>query len=192
MSIRALITEQPQRAIALATSTHVLIFRHSPSSVDTNDANTSQTPLQGNGTGIPRCMVEFSAVDAVDLSDYRSLSSLSVYGTLGLITVNHDVFLCVVSSATTAATIRPEETIQRINAVEFRMPYEHHFVVKAKLLTLCRLSKQLRIRHAPPRSRESVCDRSDRRRRFRLEHSHTRTARRYTGAPMPGLEETPQ
>ena len=66
-------------------------------------------------------MVEFAAVDTVDLSDYRSLSSLSVYGTLGLITVNNDVFLCVVSSATRAATVRPEETIQRINAVEFRM-----------------------------------------------------------------------
>lgn len=55
----------------------------------------------------------------MDLSDYRSLSSLSVYGTLGLITVNNDVFLCVVSSATKAATVRPEETVQRINAVEF-------------------------------------------------------------------------
>jgi len=64
-------------------------------------------------------MVEFSPVDAVDLSDYRSLSSLSVYGTLGLITVNNDVFLCVVSSATKAATVRPEETVQRINSVEF-------------------------------------------------------------------------
>jgi len=125
MSIRALIKEQPQREIALATSTHVLIFRHSPSSVDGNGFtfhNISQTPLQGNGAGIPRCMVEFSAVDTVDLSDYRSLTSLSVYGTLGLITVNNDVFLCVVSSATRAATVRPEETVQRINAVEFRMP----------------------------------------------------------------------
>jgi len=124
MSIRALINEQPQRAIALATSTHILIFRHSPSPFDSNGSahrNTSQTPLQGNGAGIPRCMVEFAAVDTVDLSDYRSLSSLSVYGTLGLITVNNDVFLCVVSSATRAATVRPEETIQRINAVEFRM-----------------------------------------------------------------------
>lgn len=124
MSIRALIKEQAPRAIALATSTHVLIFRHSPSSVDANGSafrNTSQTPLQGNGAGIPRCLVEFSAVDNVDLSDYRSLSSLSVYGTLGLITINNDAFLCVVSSATRAATVRPEETVQRINAVEFRM-----------------------------------------------------------------------
>jgi hypothetical protein len=130
MSIRALIKEQPQRAIALATSTHALIFRHSPSSVDATGSTfhgISQTPIQGNGSGIPRCLVEFSAVDTVDLSDYRSLSSLSVYGTLGLITVNNDVFLCVVSSATRAATVRPEETVQRINAVEFRMPKNTFF-----------------------------------------------------------------
>lgn len=122
MSIRLLIREQPQRAIALATSTHALIFRYSPSSVDADGAtsrNVSQTNLAANGRHNPRCMVEFSALDAVDLSDYRSLISNSVHGTLGLITVNNDVFLCVVSRATKAADVRPEETVQRIDAVEF-------------------------------------------------------------------------
>lgn len=122
MSIRLLIREQPQRAIALATSTHVLIFRYSPSSVDANGSasrNASQTNLGVSGGPHPRCMVEFSTLEAVDLSDYRSLFSNSVHGTLGLVTVNNDVFLCVVSRATKAADVRPEETVQRIDAVEF-------------------------------------------------------------------------
>lgn len=193
MSIRALITEQPQRSIALASSTHVLIFRHSPSSADTNAyRNTSQIPLQGNGAGIPRCMVEFAAVDTVDLSDYRSLSSLSVYGTLGLITVNDDIFLCVVSSATRAATVRPEETVQRINAVEFRTSENTIFWSAKQTSNFYRLPKLLRIRRSPPRSGESLRNRSNRRRRIRLQHAHTRSARGHTGTSMLGLKETPQ
>ena len=66
-------------------------------------------------------MVEFAAVDKVDLGEYTSLTNRSVYGTLGLITVNGDVFLCVVSGATKVSTVRLGETVQRILAVELRM-----------------------------------------------------------------------
>lgn len=64
-------------------------------------------------------MVEFSAIDQVDLGEYRSLSALSVHGTLGLITVNGDVFLVVVTGASKVATVRPGETVQRIHSVGF-------------------------------------------------------------------------
>lgn len=64
-------------------------------------------------------MVEFTKVEDVDLSDYRGLHSLSVHGTLGLITVNGDVFLVVVNSASKVATVRPGETVQKINSVGF-------------------------------------------------------------------------
>ncbi|TKA68704.1 hypothetical protein B0A49_05409 [Cryomyces minteri] len=74
-------------------------------------------------------MVEFSKLDAADLDEYRSLSSLSVLGTLGLITINNDVFLCVVNGAVKTATVRPGETVQRIYSVEFyclsRSEYDH-------------------------------------------------------------------
>ncbi len=125
MSIRLLIRDHPDRAIALATSSHVLIFKHSVSgSSKSRDGRVSRDlsrpSLDGNGTSPPRCMVEFLGLSAADLSGYRSLSSLSVQGTLGLITVAGDVFLCVVSSASKVATVRPGETVQRIAAVEFR------------------------------------------------------------------------
>lgn len=52
------------------------------------------------------------------MQDYRRLSS-TVQGTLGLVTLNGDVFLCVVNSSRRVATVRPGETIQVIQSVEF-------------------------------------------------------------------------
>lgn len=87
-------------------------------------------------------MVEFSALEAAELSDFRSLSTLSVHGTLGLITVNHDVFLCVVSGTSKVATVRPGETIQRILAVEFReFLYASNLLLLLVLLLVLALSK---------------------------------------------------
>ncbi len=70
-------------------------------------------------SGSPRCIVELTGAEKADLSEYR-IHSHSVYGTLGLITVDNDVFLCVVSGATRAATVRPGETVQKILSVDFR------------------------------------------------------------------------
>ncbi len=64
-------------------------------------------------------MVEFAPLDSPDLSDYRSLSPLPVHGTLGLITVSNDVFICVVTGASKVASPRPGETVERIFGVEF-------------------------------------------------------------------------
>jgi len=64
-------------------------------------------------------MVEFADVSSVDLSDYRTLSPLPIHGTLGLITINNDVFLCVVTGAAKVANVRPGETVEKIYAVEF-------------------------------------------------------------------------
>ena len=109
MSLRTLVRDYPQRAIALATESHVLIFKHARA-------------LQGNASAnVPatRCWVEFDAVGAVDLSGFRPFRSQGVYGTLGLININVDVFLCLITKATTVACLRPREEIQRILAVEF-------------------------------------------------------------------------
>lgn len=64
-------------------------------------------------------MVEFADVQSVDVSEYRTLSPLPVHGTLGLITINNDVFLCVVTGAAKVASVRPGETVDKIYAVEF-------------------------------------------------------------------------
>ncbi|KAL1623586.1 Inositol-1,4,5-trisphosphate 5-phosphatase 1 [Neofusicoccum ribis] len=136
-NIRVLIRDHPHRSIALATDSHVLVFRHTPSSADRSangfypgSGNTSQTSLSSaQQAQAPRCMVEFSDIRSTDLSDYRNFSTQPVHGTLGLITVNNDVFLCVVSAASRAAMVRPGETVQKILAVDFhclnRSDYDH-------------------------------------------------------------------
>jgi hypothetical protein len=73
--------------------------------------------------------VEFLPWERADMEDYRSLSSLKAFGTLGLVTLGGDVFLCVVNGATRVATVRPGEDVQRILGVEFhclnRGDYDH-------------------------------------------------------------------
>lgn len=132
MPIRVFLRDGPQRAIALATDTHVLIFRHSPSTAVTSTTRGSTTSV--NEGGAPRCIVEFSPWEGQDMQGYRALTSMtpggrSVHGTLGLVTIDHDVFLCVVNGSSRVATVRPGETIQRIQSVEFhclnRSDYDH-------------------------------------------------------------------
>jgi hypothetical protein len=120
-SIRVLIKDAPTRSIALATETHALVLKNTTSS-NNNSRNTSTTSLASATIQAPRCIAEFGPGTDLGLDEYRSLGFKEVFGTLGLITVNNDVFLCVVSSATKAAEVRPGETVQRINTVEFRMP----------------------------------------------------------------------
>ncbi|KAI9831266.1 MAG: inositol polyphosphate 5-phosphatase [Phylliscum demangeonii] len=116
MAIRLLLRSHPHRAIALNTPSHTLVIRHS--------AGSSPEPLPslsppGQGHAAARCIVDFSTSDTVDLTDYRPLTPLPVQGTLGLITLDDEVFLCIVTSSTLVATVRPGETVQRINAVDF-------------------------------------------------------------------------
>ncbi|ROW11528.1 hypothetical protein VMCG_01121 [Cytospora schulzeri] len=128
-SSQLMIRDYPHRAIAIVSNDHALIFRHSPT---TNEAiaNGSLTsvpsvrPRAGTGASTvdnsaPKCMVEFTAVTKNTLSDYRPLTSRAIYGTLGLISVNRDVFLSVITHASRVSTLRPGETIERILAVEF-------------------------------------------------------------------------
>ncbi len=125
MSIRVLLRDFPNRSLALVTPSHALIFRHSPSTNESiaNGSLSSIQPVQTRSSidngGTPRCMVEFADVSSVDLSDFRTLSPLPVHGTLGLITINNDVFLCVVTGTTKVASVRPGETVEKIHGVEF-------------------------------------------------------------------------
>jgi SacI homology domain len=69
--------------------------------------------------GRPRCMVEFAKSSPEILRHYRPFSPLPVRGALGLITINGDVFLSVVTGAVNVATLRPGETVEKIFSVEF-------------------------------------------------------------------------
>lgn len=64
-------------------------------------------------------MVEFATLGTVDLADYVTVHPQGVHGTLGLISVDADVFLCVISGAVPVALVRPGEHVQRIKSVNF-------------------------------------------------------------------------
>ncbi|KAF2720653.1 hypothetical protein K431DRAFT_285567 [Polychaeton citri CBS 116435] len=115
MGIRVYLRDHPRRAIALVTATHVLVFRHNPGP----SGGKNSSSLSVNEVGAPKCAVEFASWENADMQDYRPMTPRDVHGTLGLITVANDVFLCVVNHSTRAATVRPGETIQRILSVEF-------------------------------------------------------------------------
>lgn len=102
-NLRVLCRDQPQRTIALVTSDHVLIFHY-----NATDAGSSTTP---------RCQVEFLDISSADLGAYRPLGA--GHGTLGLATLNEDLFVCVVSTSSQAATVRPGEGVSRIDSVDF-------------------------------------------------------------------------
>lgn len=124
MSIRVLLREYPHRSIALVTPTHTLIFRHSPTNDSTSNGLLNPIyPIYPRGStdglAAPKCMVEFADVSSIDLSEYRTLSPMPVHGTLGLITVSNDIFLCVITGTTRVAQVRPGETVEKILGVEF-------------------------------------------------------------------------
>ncbi|RYP27748.1 hypothetical protein DL767_007523 [Monosporascus sp. MG133] len=119
-----LIRDYPHRAIAITTATHILIFRYSPTTNeaihDGSLASVSSARPRATGEGlVSKCMVEFSPISRDLLSDFRPLTPRPIYGTLGLIAINQDVFLCVITHAARVATLRPGETVERILGVDF-------------------------------------------------------------------------
>lgn len=100
MSLRLLLREHPQRALAVLTDSHALIFRYSPSSTDADPLSENEASARSSPS---KCMVAFTAHEDVDLTGYRVLRASGVHGTLGLININADVFLCVISGAVRVA-----------------------------------------------------------------------------------------
>ncbi|KAK7228548.1 hypothetical protein V2G26_000718 [Clonostachys chloroleuca] len=119
------IRDHPHRSIAIVSSSHTLILRYSSSSSDfaPNGSHASLHSNRGrNGAGdstSAKCMVEFTPVTQKLLKDYRPLSHRPVYGTLGLIAVNGEVFLSIITQAARVASVRPGETVEQIGGVAF-------------------------------------------------------------------------
>ncbi|KAH6689111.1 synaptojanin-2 [Plectosphaerella plurivora] len=121
------IRDYPHRSVAIVSSTHALIFRYSSSSSAAGESlgnSHAFPPPPSRGRGNPdasaaKCMVEFTAINKNTLAEYRPLIPRPIFGTLGLISVDGDVFLSVVTHAARVATLRPGETVEKIASVEF-------------------------------------------------------------------------
>jgi len=112
--MRVLLKDLPKRAVALASETHVLTFR--PNTIKPRTTSSTQADKQVQA----QCTVEFSSIEEADLTGFISLSSLIIYGTLGLIQIKDDTFLCVVNGSNRIATTRPGENVLQITSVDFR------------------------------------------------------------------------
>lgn len=125
MAIKLLVNDYPQRSVVLATGSYALVFRRSSSSDASDDTvNTSAVSFPSIHQTKPvasKFIVEFSETKTIPLTEYSAFTSLPCLGCLGLICVNGDTFLCVVTSSRQVATVRPSETVSRIDGVQFRM-----------------------------------------------------------------------
>ncbi|EWC46159.1 hypothetical protein DRE_04537 [Drechslerella stenobrocha 248] len=136
--VRILLRSHPQRSIALCAPDHVLTFRHNPTAAHaaapsyaanlpyntynpgSNSSVNVSSGVNGRNGAAAKCMVEFAEKREVELKGYQPMgSALPCRGTLGLISLNGDVFICVVTGASLVANVRPGETVYRIHAVEF-------------------------------------------------------------------------
>lgn len=119
------IRDYPYRSIAIVSASHALILRYTASTSEAiaNGSLTSVASARPRGNGgespVSKCMVEFAPVSQRLLQDYRRLTHRPIYGTLGLIAVNGEVFISVITHASRAATVRPGETVERIAGVAF-------------------------------------------------------------------------
>lgn len=108
--LRVFRRDYPQRTLILATTDNVLVFKAIAAEVDHSTRKNERDTIH--------CLVEFGSLSSVDLTGYRYICD--GHGTLGLIALDGDVFLCVVTGASKAATVRPGEAVWRIDNVHFR------------------------------------------------------------------------
>lgn len=109
-TLRVLCRDQPRRSIALATDDCVLEITQPNVDYGRNGPTSKHQDTT-------RCLLEAFFRSSSDLQGYRLLGE--GWGTLGLISLNRDVFICVVTNSSRAATVRPGETVLKIENVEF-------------------------------------------------------------------------
>lgn len=88
-----------KRTLALESKSHVLLFRY-----------IKETK---------KCAIELISKDSFISTPYKQLSRSKPHGFLGLIEMNNDIFLCVITSKRQVAEPLPNEQINKINDVEF-------------------------------------------------------------------------
>lgn len=107
------------RTLLITSPTHALIFRPSP-----NHANTVTSPLHR-----PEVVVEF--IDIKELGNPSSIKLARCCGCLGLLQLDRDIFVSIVTHTTSFSSLDPtREPIHRILAVDFfcltSAAFDHH------------------------------------------------------------------
>ena len=109
MSLRISLQTHPTRCIQLVSRSHALLFSPGP---ETTAALHEGRPVA------PKIAARFVPLEELDTAKSRVLCA-SAHGTLGVISVGRELFVCVITAASSVALVRPGEPIQRILAVDF-------------------------------------------------------------------------
>ena len=120
MEIELLIQEKP-RSLALRTDykgiSYGLLFRYTRSK--TPKETVPQGAKKSNEANSVSCVVEFEEWTEKHEERFESLSVARIYGCLGLIQAEGDVFLVLITGAGHAGTLRQGEHVSRIHNVHF-------------------------------------------------------------------------
>lgn len=96
------------RSLALVEKDSALLIRHAQNS--NNDTSLAS----------PKCIIEFVKRDTLALeSKYQLLSPYECQGCLGLIEIDSEIYVCVITKDVLVARPRASETVNKINSVEF-------------------------------------------------------------------------
>lgn len=99
------------RSIALADEDYALVIRY---------AENASTVTNSKEPPTPKCIIEFARRADIKLEEqYGLLSDIEHDGCLGLIEINSDIFVCLISSSEQVAFPRQGEVVNLIHAVEF-------------------------------------------------------------------------
>ena len=109
MALRILLQNQPTRSINIVSESHALLIRAS---------SEAWTPATSDRYATSKITASFVVLDDVDLVHSQVLCPKG-FGTLGVVSFDKDLFLCVITAASPVASVRPGELVQRILAVEF-------------------------------------------------------------------------
>lgn len=89
-------------SIALKAGTNALIFESCQESLD-----------------LETCIIKFCNWNDIECSEYFLATPKAIYGCVGLISIENNVFICLVTGYSQVASIRIMETVNRIHDVEF-------------------------------------------------------------------------
>ena len=92
------------RSIALADNEYALVIRY---------AEKASAPTNAREPPTPKCIIEFARRADIKLDEqYGLLSDIEHAGCLGLIEINSDIFVCLISSSEQVAFPRPRRGSQ--------------------------------------------------------------------------------
>ena len=107
--MKILLSQDPERRIAIVSKQFALIFKYVHAGEDLNETYADR----------PLCTIELVPKESLDGQDFTSLTSNEIYGFIGMIELRGLVFVAVITGKAKVAAPVPGETVNKISSLEF-------------------------------------------------------------------------